>query len=142
VRSSSVWLLPPARCLLREPVGSYNKTWGSLSAVVLLLTWFWLAPSPSCSVRINAEAERSRELHTVNQRSRTAGPTSVIRDEAAEVVQTALTARSAPSPSRVTAVSPRPRRPALTGGRSATATACSSPRTVADKPLRSLLARM
>src|ERR671938_1459333 len=43
--------------------GSYNKAWGTLSAVVVLLTW------PGLSVRalllgaeVNAEAERSREL--------------------------------------------------------------------------------
>jgi membrane protein len=43
---------------------SYNKAWGSLSAVIITLTWLWL-----CSVailfaaEINAELERSREIH-------------------------------------------------------------------------------
>jgi membrane protein len=42
---------------------SYNKSWGSLSAVIITLTWLWL-----CSVailfaaEINAEVERTREI--------------------------------------------------------------------------------
>ena len=42
---------------------SYNKAWGSLSAVIVTLTWLWL-----CSVailfaaEINAEVERTREI--------------------------------------------------------------------------------
>jgi membrane protein len=43
--------------------GSYNKSWGTLSAVVIMLTWLWLS---ACALllgaEINAEAERSREL--------------------------------------------------------------------------------
>lgn len=43
--------------------GSYNKTWGTLSAVVVLLTWFWLSGlALLLGAEINAEAERSREL--------------------------------------------------------------------------------
>jgi membrane protein len=43
--------------------GSYNKTWGTLSAVVVLLTWFWLsALALLFGAEVNAEAERSREL--------------------------------------------------------------------------------
>jgi membrane protein len=43
--------------------GSYNKTWGALSAVVVLLTWFWLSGlALLLGAEINAEAERSREL--------------------------------------------------------------------------------
>jgi membrane protein len=43
--------------------GSYNKSWGSLSAVVVLLTWLWLsALALLLGAEINAEAERSREL--------------------------------------------------------------------------------
>jgi membrane protein len=41
--------------------GSYNKTWGSLSAIVILLTWFWLSGvALLLGAEINAEAERSR----------------------------------------------------------------------------------
>ncbi len=43
--------------------GSYNKTWGALSAVVVLLIWFWLsAVALLLGAEINAEAERSREV--------------------------------------------------------------------------------
>jgi membrane protein len=43
--------------------GSYNKTWGTLSAVVILLTWLWLsAVTLLFGAEIDAEAERSREL--------------------------------------------------------------------------------
>ena len=39
-----VWLLASgAFAFYASRFGSYNKTWGSLSAVVLLLTWFWLS---------------------------------------------------------------------------------------------------
>src|SRR5919198_1560326 len=43
--------------------GSYNKTWGSLVAVVVMLTWLWLSSvALLLGAEINAEAERSREL--------------------------------------------------------------------------------
>ncbi len=43
--------------------GSYNKTWGALSAVVVLLTWLWLSGvALLLGAEVNAEAERSREL--------------------------------------------------------------------------------
>jgi membrane protein len=43
--------------------GSYNKTWGSLAAVVVMLTWLWLSSVALLfGAEINAEAERSREL--------------------------------------------------------------------------------
>jgi membrane protein len=43
--------------------GSYNKTWGSLAAVVVMLTWLWLSGvALLLGAEINAEAERSREL--------------------------------------------------------------------------------
>jgi membrane protein len=42
---------------------SYNKTWGSLSAVVVMLTWLWLTSVALLfGAEVNAEAERSREL--------------------------------------------------------------------------------
>jgi membrane protein len=44
-------------------LGSYNKTWGALAAVVILLTWFWLSGVALLfGAEIDAEAERSREL--------------------------------------------------------------------------------
>ena len=43
--------------------GSYNKTWGSLAAVVVMLIWLWLTGLAALfGAEINAEAERSREL--------------------------------------------------------------------------------
>jgi membrane protein len=45
--------------------GSYNKAWGSLSAVVVMLTWLWLSSVALLfGVEVNAEAERSRELRS------------------------------------------------------------------------------
>ena len=42
---------------------SYNKTWGSLAAVIIMLTWLWLAAlALLLGAEVNAEAERSREL--------------------------------------------------------------------------------
>jgi membrane protein len=43
--------------------GSYNKTWGALAAVVVMLTWLWLSGvALLLGAEVNAEAERSREL--------------------------------------------------------------------------------
>ena len=43
--------------------GSYNKAWGSLAAVIVMLTWLWLsALALLFGAEINAETERSREL--------------------------------------------------------------------------------
>jgi membrane protein len=43
--------------------GSYNKTWGSLSAVIVMLTWLWLTSLALLfGAELNAEIERSLEL--------------------------------------------------------------------------------
>jgi membrane protein len=43
--------------------GSYDKTWGTISAVIVTLTWLWLtAMALLFGAEINAEAERSRRL--------------------------------------------------------------------------------
>jgi membrane protein len=43
--------------------GSYNKTWGALSAVIVTLTWLWLSSMALLfGAEVNAEIERSREL--------------------------------------------------------------------------------
>jgi membrane protein len=43
--------------------GSYNKTWGSLAAVIIMLTWLWLTGLALLfGAELNAEFERSREL--------------------------------------------------------------------------------
>jgi membrane protein len=42
---------------------SYNKTWGSLAGVIVLLTWLWLAAvALLLGAELNAETERSLEL--------------------------------------------------------------------------------
>ena len=59
-----LWLLASgAFALYVSKFGSYNKTWGSLSAVVVMLTWLWLSSVALLfGVEVNAEAERSRQL--------------------------------------------------------------------------------
>jgi membrane protein len=42
---------------------SYNKAWGSLAAVIVMLVWLWLtALALLFGAEVNSEAERSREL--------------------------------------------------------------------------------
>ena len=59
-----VWLSASAAfALYVANFGSYNKTWGTLAAVIIMLTWLWLsAVALLFGAEINAEAERSREL--------------------------------------------------------------------------------
>jgi membrane protein len=59
-----VWLaVSGAFAFYTASFGSYNKTWGSLAAVIIMLTWLWLAGiALLLGAEINAEAERSREL--------------------------------------------------------------------------------
>ena len=59
-----VWLLVSGLfAVYTATFASYNKAWGSLAAVIVMLTWIWLT---GCALlfgaEINAEAERSREL--------------------------------------------------------------------------------
>jgi membrane protein len=64
VISVFVWLVASgAFALYVSQFGSYNKAWGSLAAVIILLTWLWLSSLALLfGAEINAEAERSREL--------------------------------------------------------------------------------
>jgi membrane protein len=58
-----VWLLASgAFSFYVSRFGSYNKAWGALAAVVVLLTWLWLsALALLLGAEIDAEAERRRE---------------------------------------------------------------------------------
>jgi membrane protein len=43
--------------------GSYNKTWGALAGVIIMLVWLWLAAAALLlGAEVNAEVERTREL--------------------------------------------------------------------------------
>ena len=59
-----VWLLASAAfAFYTSRFSSYNKAWGSLAAVIIMLTWLWLsALALLLGGEINAETERSREL--------------------------------------------------------------------------------
>ena len=59
-----VWLLASgAFAFYTSRFASYNKAWGSLSAVVVMLTWLWVSSvALLLGAEINAESERSREL--------------------------------------------------------------------------------
>jgi membrane protein len=59
-----IWLVASgAFAFYVSKFGSYNKAWGSLAAVVVMLTWLWLsAVALLLGAEVNAEAERSREL--------------------------------------------------------------------------------
>ena len=59
-----VWLAASgAFALYASRFGSYDKTWGSLAIVIIMLTWLWLSSlALLLGAEVNAEAERSREL--------------------------------------------------------------------------------
>jgi membrane protein len=59
-----IWLAASgAFAVYTSMFGSYNKTWGSLAAVIIMLTWLWLAAiALLLGAELNAETERSREL--------------------------------------------------------------------------------
>jgi membrane protein len=63
VLATSVWLAASAGfAVYTSMFGSYNKTWGSLAAVIVMLTWLWLAAvALLLGAELNAEADRSRE---------------------------------------------------------------------------------
>jgi membrane protein len=59
-----VWLVASAAfALYVANFGSYDKTYGALGGVVVMLMWFWLTNlSLLLGLELNAELERSREL--------------------------------------------------------------------------------
>jgi membrane protein len=60
----AVWLVASGLfAFYASQFSSYNKAWGSLAAVVIMLTWLWLsALALLFSAEINAEAERRRSV--------------------------------------------------------------------------------
>jgi membrane protein len=60
----AIWLIVSAAfAVYTSRFGSYNKTWGSLSAVIVMLTWLWLTSLALLfGAELNSEVERSREL--------------------------------------------------------------------------------
>lgn len=61
-----VWLLGSgAFAVYVSQFGSYNKVWGSVATVIVMLIWLWLsALALLFGAELNAEAERSRELRS------------------------------------------------------------------------------
>jgi membrane protein len=59
-----VWVVASAAfALYVANFGSYDKTYGSLGGVVVMLVWFWLTNlALLLGLELNAELERSREL--------------------------------------------------------------------------------
>jgi membrane protein len=59
-----VWLTASgAFAFYASQFGSYNKAWGALAAVVVMLTWLWLSSLALLfGAALDAEAKRSREL--------------------------------------------------------------------------------
>jgi membrane protein len=60
VAAAVIWLAASAGfAVYTARFGSYNKTWGTLSAVVILLVWLWLTSAALLfGAEINAEARR------------------------------------------------------------------------------------
>jgi membrane protein len=60
----AAWLIVSSGfALYTSYFGSYNKTWGTLSAVIVMLVWLWLTSLALLfGSELNAELERSREL--------------------------------------------------------------------------------
>jgi membrane protein len=58
-----IWLVASgAFAYYASKFGSFNKAWGSLAAVVIMLTWLWLSSLALLfGAEVNAEADRSRE---------------------------------------------------------------------------------
>jgi membrane protein len=59
-----VWLVASALfAVYTSMFDTYNKTWGSFAAVIVMLTWLWVTGiALLLGAEINAETERSREL--------------------------------------------------------------------------------
>ena len=66
VVAAVIWLVVSGLfALYTSKFGSYNKTWGSLSAVIVMLTWLWLS-----SLALLYGAELNAELEVKEKRQR------------------------------------------------------------------------
>jgi membrane protein len=65
VAAAGLWLLASGLfAIYTARFASYNKTWGSLGAVIVTLTWLWLnSIAILFAAELNAEVERAREIH-------------------------------------------------------------------------------
>jgi membrane protein len=72
VIAAVIWLaISGAFAFYTSRFGSYNKTWGSLSAVIVMLTWLWLSSLALLfGAELNAEIERNADHR---RRGRSAG---------------------------------------------------------------------
>jgi membrane protein len=62
-----VWIAASgAFAVYTSTFGSYNKTWGSLSAVIVMLTWLWLS---ALALLLGAEIDALRELPRLEQQT-------------------------------------------------------------------------
>jgi membrane protein len=66
VLTTAVWLVASgAFAYFTSNFGTYNKTWGSLAAVIIMLTWLWLAAlALLLGAELNAETGRTLERRT------------------------------------------------------------------------------
>jgi membrane protein len=66
VVATTVWLVASGGfAYFTSNFGSYNKTWGSLAGVIIMLTWLWLAAlALLLGAELNAETERSLKRRT------------------------------------------------------------------------------
>ena len=57
-----IWLVASGGfAIYVDRFGSYNKAWGSLAGVIIVLTWLWLSSlALVLGAEVNKEAERGR----------------------------------------------------------------------------------
>jgi membrane protein len=78
LRVTAIWLVASGAVAFYTPhFGSYDRTWGSIAGVIVMLTWLSLA---ACALllgaELNAEVERSRESRAGEPAERELQPSS------------------------------------------------------------------
>jgi membrane protein len=70
----AIWLVASAGfAFYVDSFGSYNKAWGSLAGVIVVLTWLWLSSlALLLGAEVNAEAERGPQPRNGRARARNA----------------------------------------------------------------------